>query len=190
MASGVFTENSQDLSLNCDVGSGGVDGCHLGVGGLEPDHAAFAIKALQGGVGAVDQCDHDFSLASGASSLDEDVIAGDDVFIAHGVASHFEREDLSVSDDISERDGFGGFNGFDGASGGDASKKREAFKAFFAGSRRQYVDRAASVVGALQQTLVLEIRDVFVDCGEGVEAQTGCDLLIGRGVSVLLGEPG
>ena len=31
---------------------------------------------------------------------------------------------------------------------------------------------------------------MFMDCGEGVEAQTGCDFLVGRGVSVLLGEAG
>ena len=45
-------------------------------------------------------------------------------------------------------------------------------------------------MGALQQAFVLKIRDVFMDCGEGVEAQTCCDFLVRRGVSVLLCEAG
>jgi len=42
----------------------GVDGGHLGVRGLEADHAAFTVEALEGGVGAVDEGDDDLAFAA------------------------------------------------------------------------------------------------------------------------------
>ena len=41
---------------------------------------------------------------------------------------------------------------------------------------------------ALEQALVLQVGDVFVDGGERVEAEAGGDLLIGRRVAVFLGK--
>ena len=67
--SGVFAEDAEDFALNADVGGGGVDGSHFGVGGLQADHAALAIEALEGGVGAVDEGDNDLALAGGAGAL-------------------------------------------------------------------------------------------------------------------------
>ena len=43
---------------------------------------------------------------------------------------------------------------------------------------------------ALQQSFVLKIGNVFVNGGEGAEAEAAGDLFVGRGVSVLLGEAG
>lgn len=45
-------------------------------------------------------------------------------------------------------------------------------------------------MSALQQALVLQVGDVFVDGGEGTEAETGGDLFVRRGVAVLLSEAG
>ena len=46
----------------------------------------------------------------------------------------------------------------------------------------------AAVVGALQQTLGLQVRDVLVHGCQGTEAETGSNLLVGRGVAISLGE--
>jgi len=46
----VFAEDAENLALDADVGGRGVDGGHLGVRGLEADHAAFTVEALEGGV--------------------------------------------------------------------------------------------------------------------------------------------
>ncbi len=188
--SGVFAEDSEDLALDADVGGRGVDGGHLGVGGLEADHVAFAVEALEGGVGTVDQGDDDLALAGGAGALDEDVVAGDDVLVAHGVAADLKGEDFAVADDVVEGDALGGFDGFDGLAGGDAAKEREAVGAFLAGARGQHVDGAAAVVGALQEAFVLQIGDVLVHGGQRTEAETAGDFLVGGGVAVLLREAG
>ncbi len=45
-------------------------------------------------------------------------------------------------------------------------------------------------MGALKQAFVLQIGDVLVHGGKGAEAQSAGDLLVGRGVAVLLGEAG
>ena len=169
--SGVLTEDSEDLALDADVGGRGVDRSHLSVRGLEADHAALAIEALEGGVGAVDEGDDDFALAGGAGALDQHVVAGDDVLVAHGVAADFEGEDLAVADDVVEGDALGGFDGFDGLAGGDAAEQREAVCALLAGAGRQHIDGAAAIMCALQETLVLQIGDVLVDGGERAEAE-------------------
>ncbi len=178
------------FALDADAGGRGVDGGHFGVGGLKADHAAFAVKALEGGVGAVDEGDDDLAFAGGAGALDQDVVAGDDVLVAHGVAANLEGEDFAVADDVGERDAFRGFDGFDWLASGDSAHEGQAIGAFFAAAGGKDVDRTAAVVGALEQALVLEIGDVFVHGGERAEAQTAGDLLVGGGVAVLLGEAG
>ncbi len=189
-SSGVFTQDAEDLALDADIGGGRVDGSHLGIGGLEADHGALAIEALEGGVGAVDKGDDNLSLAGGVSAFDEDVVSGDDVLVAHGVATDFECEDFAVADDIGQRDALGGLDGLDGLSGGDASQQRQAVSTFFAGAGWQDVDRATAIVGALQQTFILQVGDVLMDGGERAEAEAGGDLLVGRGVAVLLRKAG
>src|SRR5882757_861527 len=119
----VFAQDAENFALDADVGGGGVDGGHFGVGGLETDHAALAVEALEGGVGAVDEGDDDLAFAGGAGALDQDIVTGDDVLVTHGVAADLEGEDLTVADDVAERDALGGFNGFDRAASGDAAKK-------------------------------------------------------------------
>jgi hypothetical protein len=117
----VFAKDAEDLALDADVGGGSVNGRHLSVGGLQPDHAPFAVEALEGGIGAVDEGDDDLAFAGGACALDQNVVAGDDVFIAHRIAAHLEGEDLAVANDVAEGDAFGSLNGFDGLAGGDAA---------------------------------------------------------------------
>jgi len=119
----VFAEHAEDFALDADAGGGGVDGGHFGVGGLEADEVAFAVEALEGGVRAVDQGNDYFAFAGGAGALDQDVIARDYVFVAHGVAADFEGVDLAVADDVAERDGLGGFDGLYGFAGGDAAEQ-------------------------------------------------------------------
>ena len=118
---GIFAEHAQDFALNADAGGLGVDGGHLGVGGLEADEVAFAVETLEGGVGAVNEGDDDFALAGGAGALDQNVIAGDNVLVAHRVAADFEGEDFAVADDVAEGDAFGGFDGLYGLTCSDAA---------------------------------------------------------------------
>ena len=188
--SGVLAEHAQDLALDADVAGGGVDGLHLAVGGLQADEVSFAIEALEGGVGAVDQGHDDLSLAGGAGALDQDVVAGDDVLVAHGVALDLEGIDLAAADDVAEGDGLGSFDGLDGLAGGDAAEQREAVHDLAGRALGDDVDGAAAIVGALQQALGLEIGDVLMDGGERAEAEARGDLLIGGGVAVAGGEAG
>src|SRR3982074_1213011 len=106
----VFAQDAENFALDADVGGGGVDGGHLGVGGLQADHAAFAIEALEGGVGAVDEGDDDLAFAGCGGALDQDVVPGDDVLVAHGVTAYFEGEDLPVADDVRQRDALRSFD--------------------------------------------------------------------------------
>ena len=46
----VFAQDAKNFALDADVRSGGVDGGHFGVGGLQADHAAFAVETFEGGV--------------------------------------------------------------------------------------------------------------------------------------------
>jgi hypothetical protein len=186
----VLAEDTQHLSLDADVGGRGVDRGHFGVGGLQADHAAFAVEALEGGVGAVDEGDDDLAFAGGAGTLDQDVVAGDDVFVAHGVAAHLEGEDLAIADDVGEGDTFRGFDGFDGLASCDAAEEGKPVRAFFAAPDGENVDGTAAIVSTLEEAFVLQVRDVFMYGGEGAEAQSGGDLLVGRRVAVLLGEAG
>jgi len=185
---GVFAEDAQDFALDADAGGGGVDGGHLGVRGLEADHGAFAIEALEGGIGAVDQGDDDLSFAGGPGALDQDVVAGDDVLVTHGVSADFEGEDFAVTDDVRQGDALGGLNGFDWLTGGNSAHQGQAISALFAVSGREDVYGTAAVVGALQESLVLKIGDVFVDGGERTESQAAGDLLVGGRVAILLSE--
>jgi len=57
------------------------DRSHGGVGGLKANLGAFAVEALQRGVGAIHQRDHDFAVAGRIGFLDEDVIAIDNMLV-------------------------------------------------------------------------------------------------------------
>lgn len=187
--SGVFTQDAEDLALNTDAVGRGEDGRHLRVGGLEADHAALAVEALEGGVGAVDEGDDDFAFAGGAGALDQDVVSGDDVLVAHGVATDFEGEDLAIADDVAERDAFSGFDRLNGLACGDASEQGKALSATF-GASGEDVDGAAAIMRTLQQAFVLQVGDVFMHGGERAEAEAAGDLLVRRRVAVLLREAG
>jgi len=188
--SGVFAEDTEDLALDGDAGGRGKDRGHLGVGGLEANHAALAVEALKGGVGAVDEGDDDLAFAGGAGALDEDVVAGDDVLVAHGVTANFEGKDLAVADDVTEGDAFSGLDCFNRLACGDATEQRETIGASTAAACGKDVDGAAAIVRTLEETFVLQISDVLVHSGKRTEAQAAGNLLIRRGVSVLLREAG
>lgn len=188
--SGVLAEHTEHLALDGDTADGDVDGLHFAVGGLQADEIALPIEALEGGVCAIDQGNHNFALASGAGALNQDVVAGDDVFVAHGIALDFEGEDLAGANDVAEGDGFGGFDSFDGLAGGDAAEQGQALHGLAGRALGDDVDGSTAVVGALQEALILQIRYVLMDRGEGAEAKASGDLLVGRGVAVAGGEAG
>ena len=186
----VFAEHAENAALDGDVGGGDDDGVHFGVGGLEANHGALEVEALEGGFGSADEGDDDFALAGGAGAFDEDVVAVDDVLVAHGFAADLEGEDFAVADDVAEGDGLRGFGGFDGQAGGDAAHEGQAVGGAGAAARGQDVERAAAVVGARDEALVLEVGDVLVHGGQRFEAEAAGDFLIGGGIAVALDETG
>ena len=137
-------------------------GVHLGVGGLQAHERAFEVEALEGGFGTADEGDDDVSLAGDIGALDEDVVAVDDVLVAHGFSAHLQGEDFAAADDVAERDAFGVLRGLDGQAGGDAAHQRQALILPRPGAGWEYVDGAAAIVCALQKALVLQVGDVFV----------------------------
>src|SRR5258705_27260 len=153
--SGVFAEDAENFALDADVCGGGVDWGHFGVGGLQADHAAFAVEAFEGGIGTVDEGDDDLAFTGGAGALDQDVVSGDDVLVAHGVAAYLKGEDLPVADDVGQGDAFRGLDGFDGLSGCDAAQERQAIEALFAAADGENIDRTAAIIGSLKQALAL-----------------------------------
>ena len=42
---------------------------------MQPDVLAFAVETFEGGVGAIDQGDYDFSVVGGLGFLDQHVVA-------------------------------------------------------------------------------------------------------------------
>ena len=187
--SAVFAQDAEDAALNGDLRGGYVDGIHFSVGGLEANNIIGLIEeALEGGFCAMDQGDDDFSLTSGAGALDEDVVAVDDVLIAHGISADFKGEDIAVSDDIVERDGLRGFRGLNWQASGDATGERQACAGTGAGAGREQIDGATAIVHAVEQPFFLEVGDVLVDGGKALEAYAASNLLEGRGVAVALHE--
>lgn len=187
---GVFAKDAEDLALNADIRGRCEDGSHFSIRGLKPDHAALSVEALKSSVGTIDESDDNFAFPRGSGTFHEDVVSGDDVLVAHRVAANFKCEDLAVADDIAERDAFRCFNGFDWLACSDAPHQWETVRASSRTAWRQHVNRAAAIVCALQKTFVLQVGDVFVDGGKRAEPEAAGDLLIRRGVPVLLSEAG
>lgn len=166
----VLPEDAQYFALNTDAGCRSIDGSHLRVGRLKPNHTALAVEALQGGIAAVDEGYDNLSFAGGAGSLYKDVVAGDNVLIAHGITTDFQGKDFAVADNVSERDALCSFNGFYGLPCGNTAEERQAIGTLLPRAGREDIDRATSVVRSLQQAFVLQICDVFVNGGEGTQA--------------------
>jgi hypothetical protein len=153
-------------------------------GGLEADLGTFVVEALEGGFGAVDEGYDDLSLAGGAGALNKDVVAADDVLVAHGVAADFEGEDVAVADDVVQRNGLGRLGSFYRHAGGDAAGEDDAVAGAGAGAGRQHVNGAAAVVHAVEQALFLEVGDVLVHGGQALQLHAARDLFKRRGVAV------
>ena len=157
---------------------------------MQTNHAAFAIEAFEGGIGAVDEGHDDLTLPGGAGAFHQNVVTRDDVLVAHGVSAYLKGEDFAVADDVREGDALGGLDGLNRLAGGDAAHEGQAVGALLAATDGEDIDGTAAVVGPLKETLVLQIGDMFVNSGEGAEAQTAGDLLVRGGVAILLGEAG
>ena len=151
--------------MNPDIACRSEDWGHLRIGGLQANHVSFTIEAFEGSICAINEGDDDLSLAGGARAFDEDVVARDDVLVPHGVAPDLKGEDLAISDDVAEGDALSGLNGLDRLTGGDSSHQWKPVDTLFRGARGEDVDGAAAVVCALEETFVLEIRDMFMDGG-------------------------
>src|SRR5580698_1222770 len=112
------------------------------------------------------------------------------MFIAHRLAPHLQREDLTAANDIAQRNAIQVFYRFQGKAGSNAPQKREALAASTLWPRGKNIDGSAAVVRPLQQSLVLQIRNVLVHGSERPQIQAMSNLLKGRRISVALNEAG
>ena len=180
----VFAQDAQYTALNGYLGGWNVDWLHFHIGWLQSNDAAFGVKALQCGLGTVNQSNHDFALTGGTGSFYQHVIPADDVFVAHGIAPYLECEDIAIADYIVQRDAIGEFGGLDWEACGDLAGQWKTIAG--AGSRawRQDVDRAAAIVDAIQQPFFFQIGNVLVDGCQAFEPHAPGNLLERRGVPV------
>ena len=132
----------------------------------------------------MDQGYDDLSLAGGAGALDEDVVAADDVLVAHGVATHLEGEDVAVSDDIVQGNALRDFRGFNGQAGGDSPGQGQPVAGAGAGSGGQHIDGPAAVVYAVQHAFLLKVGNVLVDGCQALQPHSAGDLFEGGRVAV------
>ena len=128
----------------------------------------FRVEALQCGLCSVYESNDDLALAGRACALNEDVVAIDDVFVAHGVAAHFESEDITIADYVVKGNALRSLSSFDRQPSSDPPNEREAVARAGTRARRQNVDRTAAVVDAVEQALLFKIGDVLVDGGQAL----------------------
>src|SRR6185369_13135549 len=95
MGSLVFPDEPDDDALDFDRRTRlDDDRIHGGVGGLEADMIFLFVEALECGLAAVDEGDNHFTVAGSGLLGDDDVVAGVDAFVDHGVA--FDLQDVGV----------------------------------------------------------------------------------------------
>ena len=85
--SSILAQDAENLPLNADVGGGSVNGGHFGIRGLQADHTSLTIETFERGVRTIDQGHDDLAFARCSCPLHQDVVAGDDVLVTHGVAA-------------------------------------------------------------------------------------------------------
>ena len=68
---------------------------------------AFPIEALQRGIGAFHQSNHDFAIARVVGFLHQDIISIHNVLVLHALAFDLEDKHILGAGNVTERDGFG-----------------------------------------------------------------------------------
>ena len=121
----IFPENRENLALNRDGFKRDVNRLHGRVGGLQT-HAipSFQIEALERGLHAVHQGDHDIAVARFRAALHQDEIAVADLILNHRFSAHLQGERARVAREIGETQRVVSGNCFDGSTRCDASQKR------------------------------------------------------------------
>src|SRR5262245_21783428 len=161
---------------------------HRRVGGLEPDLPVLAIELLQRDVGAVEERDDHFAVVGSAPVFDDDVVAVANLLVDHRVALDAEDVGVALADEIlGDGDRFAADDRLDGNAGGDVPEERQ-LDGPAAEARRDELDRAAAVPGALDEALFLQVGQVLVDRSERRQTETAADLLQAGRVAVLLDE--
>ena len=180
----VFAQHAQDAALNGHVRCRNVDRVHFEIGRLQADYVALGVKAFERRFVSVHESHDDFALAGCSCPFDENVVAVDDVLVAHGVSTHLEGEDIAVADDVVQRDGFGRLDCFDRQTGGNSASEGKLETGAGAGPWRQQVDGSAAVVHAVEHALLFKIGDVLVNGGQALETHAPRNLLKRRRVAV------
>src|SRR5262249_30361594 len=87
----ILPQNPNHSPLNLHRGSRNNNRLHIYIGRLQADVVAFAIEALKSGVIFVNQGHNDVSIVRGLHSLNQHVVAIQNVLILHGFPTHFEH---------------------------------------------------------------------------------------------------
>lgn len=191
----VFAKNADDAALNADFASVHYDGRHLGVGGLQANLAArLAEEALQSGVAVTYQGYDDLAGIYDLSLLDDDVVAIENVVVAHGFAADLKDEIILAASEVGEGKRFAIFDCFDGVASGDAAHKRKIggaagskLIAYGLGELADF-DGAALIVAAANETLLLEGGKMFVNSGKRGEFESVANFLEAGRVATLIDE--
>src|SRR5208337_113511 len=198
----VLPQYSNHSSLYLYGSGGNHNRWHGGVRRLQADLVAFDVNALQSGVTAVHQRNHDLAIARDVRLFHQDIVTIDDVLVLHTLARHLEDEHLFGAREVGQRDGLGILQGLERAARGDAPHERQTHAGFGCGcrgngkgllhapARLQQINRAAAVVVAPQQLFLLKVGDVLVHRSQRVQAEAFADFVIRRRIAVRVHERG
>src|SRR5437899_2237003 len=96
--------DSEDPALDLEIAEGDPDRLHRGVGRLKTSHSAgLAVKTLQCGFAPSHQRYDDLPVPYLIGPLDQDIVAGHDVVLDHGLAIHLEHVEVGVSNKVGKR---------------------------------------------------------------------------------------
>ena len=83
LQSGNLTFEAREAALDADSALVIALGLVAAVGGIEPDHLAFAAIGLERRFLIVDQCDHNLAVAGAVDLANESEVAVEDAFFNH-----------------------------------------------------------------------------------------------------------
>src|SRR5438477_5310853 len=97
----------------------------IAVGGIEPDHAAFAAEGLESRFLIIDQGDDDFAVVRRVDLADQREIAVENSFLNHRITGNLERVMLARPKQRGRySETFGTLQRLDGRAGGDPAVQR------------------------------------------------------------------
>ena len=165
-----------------------VDRRHRRVRRLQAHLAVLAVELLQRHVVPAEQRDHHLAVVGRLAVFDDDEVAVADLLVDHGAAAHAQDIGFAAADHLfRHRDRFRAGHRLDRRAGRDVAEQRQLDRPP-AHPRRDELDRTAAVPRALDDALLLQVREVLVHGRQRRQVEAPADLLQARRVAVLLDE--